>query len=62
LERIYLGIRNNIYLAGHYNAADLPMFSDFEEIYKDKLDIVNKSFTTLKKPLTHFFLDNPKSK
>lgn len=62
LEQIYLGVRNNIYLAGHFNAADLPMFSDFEKVYKNKLDIVNKSFATLKAPIAHNYMGNDKMK
>jgi hypothetical protein len=42
-------IRNN-YLIAHFNVADLSMLSDFEE-FKEGLDIVNKVFLTLKKPL-----------
>lgn len=36
----------------HYNAADLPMLSDFN-ILKEKLSIVAKSFVTLGLPLRH---------
>jgi hypothetical protein len=44
-------VKNN-YILAHYNAADLSMLSDFDEI-KEKLSIVNKSFLTLGKPLEY---------
>lgn len=43
-------IVKNTYICAHYNCADLPMLSDFEEL-KTRLSIVNKSFVTLGKPL-----------
>jgi hypothetical protein len=42
-------VRNN-YIVAHLTAADLSMLNDFDKI-KDSLDIVNKSFVTLGKPL-----------
>lgn len=41
----------NAYFVAHLTNADLAMFTDFEELKLD-LDIVNKSFVTLGKPLT----------
>jgi hypothetical protein len=42
-------IRNN-YLIAHLTNADLSMLNDFES-FKDQLDIVNRSFVTLGKPM-----------
>jgi hypothetical protein len=47
--KISFSIVKNFYIIAHYNAADLPMLSDFEDI-KLKVSIVNKSFITLGKP------------
>jgi hypothetical protein len=41
---------NIIYLTAHYNAADLSMLSDFET-YKPFLNVVNKSFVVINKPI-----------
>jgi hypothetical protein len=49
-DKIYFSLIKNIYISAHYNAADFPMLSDFEE-FKNDLNIVNKSFVTLGKPL-----------
>lgn len=43
--------RNNIIIA-HHTQADLCMLSDFEE-FKDELNIVNKVFVTLGKPMIY---------
>lgn len=48
--KISLTIVKNVFVVGHYNAADLSMFSDFNEL-KKKLSVVNKSFVSLGKPL-----------
>jgi hypothetical protein len=50
--KISLSIVKNNYVLAHYNAADLSMLKDFEEL-KDKLSIVNKSFVSLGKPLRY---------
>jgi len=42
-------IRNNYFIA-HLTNADLSILNDFES-FKDNLDIVNKSFVTLGKPM-----------
>lgn len=42
-------IRNNYFIA-HLTNADLSMMNDFET-FKEELDIVNKSFVTLGKPV-----------
>ena len=42
-------VRNN-YMIGHLTNADLSILNDFNEL-KESLDIVNKSFVTLGKPL-----------
>lgn len=47
---ISLSIVRNLYLMAHYNAADLCMLADFNQL-KPKISIVNKSFVTLGKPL-----------
>nr|CAA73185.1 DNA polymerase [Cryphonectria parasitica] len=44
-------IRTN-YIIAHLTNADLSMLKDFDNV-KDSLDIVNKSFITLGKPLKH---------
>lgn len=49
-ERISITKKTNNYLLSHLTNADLSMLSDFEE-FKEGLDIVNKSFVTLNKPL-----------
>jgi len=45
-----LSVSKNTYIIGHYNSADFSMLSDFYEI-KKTLNIVNKSFVTMGKPL-----------
>ena len=40
----------NIYLIAHFSNADLSMLSDFDK-FKDGLDIVQKSYITLRKPI-----------
>ena len=47
---ISLSIVKNNYILAHYNAADLSMLDDFEDLKKN-LSIVNKSFVSLGKPL-----------
>jgi hypothetical protein len=58
-ERIRKGLKFNrfsvytnniIYLTAHYNAADLSMLSDFEN-YKQYLNVVNKSFVVINRPI-----------
>jgi hypothetical protein len=49
-SKISLTIVKNIFVLGHYNAADLSMLSDFHEL-KKQLSVVNKSFVSLGKPL-----------
>lgn len=49
-ERISITKKTNNYLLSHLTNADLSMLSDFNE-FKEGLDIVNKSFVTLSKPL-----------
>jgi hypothetical protein len=44
-------VKRNLYLIGHYNAADLSMIKDWNEIKIGNLDIIQKSFVTLKKPI-----------
>ena len=51
--KISLTVVNNFYLIAHYNAADLPMLSNFENDLKKQLSIVNKSFVSLGKPLRY---------
>jgi hypothetical protein len=48
--RIYLSVVRNNYIIAHYNAADLPMLKDFDDLKKN-LSVVNKSFVSLGKPL-----------
>jgi len=49
-EKISVSRIRNSYFIAHLTNADLSMLSDFEEL-KEQLDIVNKSFVTLGKPL-----------
>jgi hypothetical protein len=49
---ISLTITKNTYIIAHYNAADLSILSDFNDL-KSKLSIVNKSFVSLGKPLRY---------
>lgn len=49
-DRISISVVNNNYICSHYNAADLSILSDFCE-FKNELNIVNKSFVTLAKPI-----------
>ena len=49
-DKISLNVVKNHYICSHYNPADLSMLSDFNE-FKSGLNIVNKSFVTLGKPL-----------
>jgi hypothetical protein len=48
--RISVTKKVNNYFIGHLTNADLSMLNDFDDI-KHELDIVNKSFVTLRKPL-----------
>jgi hypothetical protein len=49
--KISLSIIKNLYIIAHYNAADLPMISNFKEVLMNKLSIVNKSFVSIGKPI-----------
>jgi len=49
-NRFSVYTNNIIYLTAHYNAADLSMLSDFEN-YKQFLNVVNKSFVVINKPI-----------
>jgi hypothetical protein len=49
-EKVNVTRTINNYFISHYTPADLSLLSDFED-FKFELDIVNKSFVTLKKPL-----------
>jgi hypothetical protein len=51
-SKINLSVIRNNYIISHFNAADLSMLSDFDEI-KGKLSIVAKSFVTLGLPLRY---------
>jgi len=44
--------RPECYLTAHFTAADISLFSDFEEI-KNKFSVLNKSFLTLDKTLSY---------
>jgi hypothetical protein len=48
--KVSLNLVRNNYIIAHYNAADLSMLNDFNT-HLDSLNIVGKSFVTLKKPL-----------
>lgn len=48
--KIGVNIKKEMYLLIHHTPADLSILSDFES-FKDKLDIVNKSFLNLGRPL-----------
>jgi hypothetical protein len=49
-EKVSVTRTRNAYFIAHLTNADLSMFQDFEEL-KHELDIVNKSFVTLGKPI-----------
>jgi hypothetical protein len=49
-NRFSVYTNNIIYLTAHYNAADLSMLSDFET-YKQFLNVVNKSFVVINRPI-----------
>jgi hypothetical protein len=51
-ERVSVTKTQNNYMIAHLTSADLSMFSDFDK-FKDQLDIVNKSFITLSKPMEY---------
>jgi len=55
---IPLTIVKNFYIIAHYNSADLPMISNFDEVFKDHVSIIGKSYATLRKPIKSekFFL------
>ncbi|KAG0122097.1 hypothetical protein HOY82DRAFT_544414 [Tuber indicum] len=45
-------VKENVYLACHYNSADLTMLSDWFEKLNKNIDIIKKSYMSLAKPLT----------
>jgi hypothetical protein len=47
---VSLTLITNNYFCAHYNSADFSLLADFESL-KTKLDIVNKSFVTISRPL-----------
>jgi hypothetical protein len=49
-EKVSITYYKNNYILAHLTNADLSMLSDFDEI-KNELNIVNKSFVTLTKPI-----------
>lgn len=51
-DKISINLIKNIYVCSHYNPADLSLLKDFT-ILKTDLNILNKSFITLGKPLTY---------
>lgn len=50
-ERVSVTKKLNNYIISHYTPADLSMLSDFDNKYKYELDLVNKCFVTLGKPI-----------
>jgi hypothetical protein len=50
MDELSISLIKNVYLIAHYNAADLSLLEDLSEYIKD-LNIVNKSFVTISKPL-----------
>jgi len=49
-ERVSVTVINNNYFIGHYTSADLSILNDFRDFIKD-LDIHDKSYVTLNKPI-----------
>lgn len=49
-DQFGLSINKNNLIFAYYNTADLSLLDDFDEL-KLKLDIVNKSFVTISRPL-----------
>ena len=49
-SKLNISINRIMYICMHESTADLSMLSDFDT-FKDQLDIINRSFVTLKRPL-----------
>jgi len=49
--KITFNVTRNLYLYGHYNAADLSMLDGFIEIVKRNIDILKKSYVSLTVPI-----------
>ncbi|KAG0632609.1 hypothetical protein HOY80DRAFT_1069252 [Tuber brumale] len=53
LKRININFRRKIYLAAHYNAADLTLLEDWKSVSFRNVDIVKKCFTSLSLPMKY---------
>lgn len=51
LTKIPININRRIFLAAHYNAADLTMIEDWESVSFKNVDIAKKCFTSLSTPM-----------
>jgi len=51
-DKIFISLINNNYICSHYNTADLSILADFP-LLKNDLNILNKSFITLGKPINY---------
>jgi len=47
----FVNMKTVNYLCAHYNAADLSMLEDWDEIKTQNIDIIKKSYTSLKLPI-----------
>jgi len=53
IENFNVVIKRRLYLAAHYNAADLPLIEDWNDVSQRNVDIVKKSFSSLSIPLIY---------
>ena len=51
-DKISISLIKNNYIISHYNPSDLSLLGDFH-LFKEELNIVNKSFVTLNKPFEY---------
>jgi hypothetical protein len=54
IKKAYLkniSLDTNIYLIAHYNAADLTMLEDWQEVSYKNIDILKKCYSSLVKPI-----------
>ena len=48
LNGLKVGVENRVYLISHYNVADLSMIEDWNEVKFQKVDIIGKSYVSIK--------------
>jgi len=52
-DEILFNVKRRVYIAAHYNAADLTLISDWKDVSLRNLDIVKKCYTSLSIPLKY---------